>query len=117
VVGAALSLAVIVALYVSRKTQIQKFEAEYGEAETPPAPPTGGQATGAALESEESAEVAHGASDASEQMSETDEEPEPAYGSSDESVDLETSEDDEMGNPSDYGDDSFGESDEPSGYQ
>jgi hypothetical protein len=37
VVGAALSLAVIVALYVSRKSQIEKFEAEMAETE-PPAP-------------------------------------------------------------------------------
>lgn len=37
-VGAALSLAVIVALYVTRKTQIEKFEAEIADVEGPPEP-------------------------------------------------------------------------------
>lgn len=40
IVGAALSLAVIVALYVSRRSQIQKFRTE-AEDEEVPAPPTG----------------------------------------------------------------------------
>jgi hypothetical protein len=110
VVGAALSLAVIVALYVSRRTQIQRFQAEFSDDETPPARPTEEQTTGAAVESEESVEMPKEAVDSGEQMHEVGEETETTYGSSEESVDLEPADDGEIGYSGDRGDDSFSES-------